>query len=204
MKPARWYCPPGVAKPAHAVVPGQLPLLPHAGPSGAPPGGIVYGGVFEDCEPGWQSHPAGHWFHLAEAIPAQLIRLDTHPRLVTWREVAGAIPGHLWRVPALLEPVRDDRTGNIELFISSLDRTWNGTGWDTPLALADLQRRLLRCHYSLGQGAMSLYGAEAVRMALDVLALGQVFDPAEAVAAGWVSEVLVVRTLCAAVSLEIG
>ena len=204
MRPVRWYCPPGVAKPKHAIVPGCLACMPNAGPPGAPPGGMCYGAPIEPGEAGWMPHPDGHWFNLTDAQPAILIRLDTHPRLVRWHDVAGATTDHLWRVPVLLSPVYCDGTGSIIRFDSALDRVWNGAGWDTPAEIQSVQRRLLSAHYAVGTGQASLSSDAAVQVAIDVLQLGQEFDPYEVVAAGWVTEVLVVRVLLAAVDMELG
>lgn len=202
MRPFRWYCPPGVAKPAHAVVPGVVACLPDAGPPGATPGGTVYGGTLELGEKGWKKHRGGWWFNGQGSAPSLLIRLDPHPRLIRWVEVAGSIPDHLWRVPVLLEPVMDE-SGTPVLFRGALDRVWNGQGWDTPQEIESLMRRLLSLCLDIGRGATSLSSPEAVAAALDVLALGQVFDRDEVVEEGWISEVVVLRTLIGGCGMEI-
>lgn len=202
MLPFRWYCPPGVAKPAHAVVPGAVACLPHAGPPGAPPGGTVYGGLLELDEPGWRAHPGGWWYNGRGSAPALLIRLDPHPRLVKWTEIVGAHQDHTWRVPVMLEPVMDE-TGNPVLFKSALDRVWTGNGWDAPPEIDGLMRRLLSVCHEIGRGGASLTSPEAVDAALDALALGHIFDRGEIIEEGWVSEVLVLRTLLATCGMEI-
>lgn len=203
MRPIRWYCPPGIAKPAHAIIPGFCQCLPTGGPPGAVPGGICYGGAIEPDEGlGWYQHPAGHWFNFQGSAPALLIRLDTNPRLVRWVEVAGADPTHIWRVPVLLDPVYGD-DGEISLFKSALDRIWTGDVWNATESVQELQRRLMMACHALGTDRATLTSSEAVQTALDVLRQGHEFDPAEIVASGWVSEVLVVRTLIAACGLEL-
>lgn len=204
MRPVRWYCPPGVAKPSHAIIPGVLACLPDGGPPGAVPGGTCYGGAVEPGEDGWKQHPAGgHWYNYSEAVPALLIRLDTSPRLVRWVEVTGANPSHTWRVPVLMEPVYGDDGETILLFKSALDRVWKCDAWDTPETLHDLQRRLMLVCHALGTDKASLSSAEAVQAALDVLRQGHEFDEHEIVTEGWVSEVLVIRTLVAACGMEL-
>lgn len=204
MRPVRWYCPPGLAKPKHAIIPGSLACLPEGGPPGAVPGGTCYGGPVEPDEPGWQQHQAGHWFNYTEAVPALLLRMDPNPRMVRWVEVAGADPSHTWRVPVLMEPVYGEDGETILLFKSALDRVWTGTTWDTPEAVSDLQRRLMLVCHALGTNQANLTSVEAVQATLDVLRQGHEFDPQEIIAAGWVSEVLVVRVLVAACGLELG
>lgn len=196
MRPVRWYCPPGVPKPPHAIIPGELQCLPEAGPPGAPPGGRCYGAPVEPGEEGWQRHPAGHWFNFAGASPAILIRLQTDPRILEWVEVAGSDPTHLWRVPKLVEPVLGD-DGEILLFKSALDNVWTPAGWSLPPAMQDLQRRLLGLCHGIGTDKIRLDAPEAVGMALDVLGQGHEFDVYEVAAAGWVTEVLVIRALLA-------
>jgi hypothetical protein len=205
MLPIRWYCPPGVAKPAHAVIPGVCQCLPTGGPPGAVPGGVCYGGAIEPDEiHGWHQHPAGHWFNFHDSAPALLIRLDTNPRLVRWIEVAGADPAHIWRVPVLMEPVYGEDGQTPQLFKSALDRIWTGEAWNATESVQDLQRRLMMVCHALGTDRASLSSEEAVRAALDVLRQGHEFDPLEVVKAGWISEVLVVRTLVAACGMELG
>ncbi len=204
MRPIRWYCPPGVARPRHAVVPGICQCLPTGGPPGAVPGGTCYGGAIEPDEgPGWTHHHDGHWFNLTGSAPALLIRLDTNPRLVRWVEVAGADPAHLWRVPVLMEPTYGEDGETPVLFTSALDRLWTGTAWDTPSEIHDLQRRLMMVCHALGTDSAALSSEDAVRAALDVLLQGHEFDPHEVVRSSWISEVLVVRTLVAACGLEL-
>lgn len=203
MRLPRWYCPPGVDRPAHAVVPGIMRCTDTGGPPGAIPGGLCYGGPVETDEHGWIAHPSGHWFNFTDADPAVLLRLDPHPRLVRWRDIGGSQAGQTWHVPALLSPKYDEKSGELALFVSALDRIWTGDGWNTPAEITDLQRRLLTIHHQLGTGSISLDSPEAVQVALDVLRLSHVFDDYEITKAGWVSEVLVVRTLLAAVEMDI-
>jgi hypothetical protein len=203
VKPVRWYCPPGVAKPAHAIIPGACQCLPTGGPPGAVPGGMCYGGAVEPEDTGWQKHPAGHWFTYEDASPALLIRLDANPRLVRWIEIAGADPAHIWRVPVLLEPVYGEDGETPILFKSALDRIWTGGKWDTPTEILDLQRRLLLMCHAIGTDRTVVSSAEAVKTALDALLEGHEFDPAELIAAGWVSEVLVLRTLIGTCGMEL-
>lgn len=203
MRPVRWYCPPGVAKPAHAIIPGACQCMPTGGPPGAVPGGMCYGGAVEPEDTGWQQHPAGHWFTYEDACPAQLIRLDAHPRLLRWIEIAGADPSHIWRVPVLLEPVFGEDGETPILFKSALDRTWTGGAWEMPADILSLQRRLLVMCHALGTNRLTVSSADAVQTALDVLRHGHDFCDAELIRAGWVSEVLVLRTLIATCGMEL-
>lgn len=202
MKPARWYCPPGIPKPAHAVIPGNLQCELTGGPPGALPGGMCYGAAVEPDEAGWLEHPKGHWFNFTDAEPALLIRLDPHPCLITWKDTVGAHPKHLWRVPVLLVPeYKED--GDIARFNSALDRVWTGKGWNTDATIGDLQRRLLMVVHGIGTKRADLKSEESVQVALEILRLGQVFDEHEVTAAGWVNELLVVRVLIAACGMEL-
>jgi hypothetical protein len=202
VRPARWYCPPGVAKPAHACIPGILQCLPEAGPPGALPGGLCYGAPVEPRETGWQRHSAGHWFNFNGASPAILIRLDTDPRVVEWVEVAGRDPAQVWRVPKLVEPVTDE-AGEVVLFKGALDCTWTGKGWTLPPRLQELQRSLLTVCHDLGRGALRLDSMACVDLAIGILGEGHTIDAEEVTAAGWVTEVLVVRVLLAAAGMRL-
>jgi len=202
MLPPRWYSPPGVAKPAHVCIPGEMQCLDNAGPPGAVPGGKCYGAPVEIGEEGWTLHPAGHWFNLTDATPCLMIRLDIHPRLIRWVDAGGAKEGHMWRVPVLLDPVCDEK-GIIVTFKTALDRMWNGSDWSIPKEIDDLRRRLLLVNHAIGTNQADLSSAEAVKVALDLLHLGQVFDDHEVINAGWVNEVLVVRTLIAGIGMEL-
>jgi hypothetical protein len=205
MMPARWYVPPGEQRPDHAVSPVVCRMTETGGPPGAVPGGLCVGGPMDPDEQGWQRHSAGHWFNLRGASPLQMIRLDPHPRLVEWRTVAGSLPDHLWRVPVLVSPVYDEENSStIISFKSGLDRVWTGKEWDLPDRLVDLRRRLLWTFQEVAGERMTLASADAVAMALDLLSEGQQFDREEIIAEGWVSEVLVVRTLCAGTDRDIG
>jgi len=130
--------------------------------------------------------------------------MDPNPRMVRWVEVCGADPSHIWRVPVLMEPVYGDDGESILLFKSALDRVWTGNSWDTPEAVGDLQRRLMLVCHALGTNTANLSSAEAVQAMLDVLRQGHEFDQQEIIAAKWISEVLVVRTLVAACGMELG
>lgn len=164
---------------------------------------MCYGGAVEPEDTGWQQHPAGHWFTYEDASPALLIRLDANPRLVRWIEISGANPAHIWRVPVLLEPVYGEDGETPILFKSALDRIWTGGKWDTPTEILDLQRRLLLMCHAIGTDRTVVSSAEAVKTALDALSEGHEFDPAEVIKAGWVSEVLVLRTLIGTCGMEL-
>lgn len=205
MFPARWYCPPGITRPAHAVTPIVCRMTEIGGPPGAIPGGMCYGGPIEPHETGWHQHPGGWWYCLRDASPMQMIRLDPHPRLVEWRTVAGADPSHLWRVPVLISPVFDEaEPERVVGFKSGLDRIWNGQGWDIPERISTLRQRLLWTFQEIAGDRLNLTSAEAVDMAMGILAEGQLFDREEIITGGWVSEVLVVRVLCASSDRDIG
>jgi hypothetical protein len=176
--------------------------MPNGGPPGAIPGGICYGGAIEPNETDWHQDPAGHWFCYRDAVPALLIRMDINPRLLTWKEIGGAHPSHIWRVPVLIEPVHDEH-GDIILMKSAIDPIWSGPGWDVPANLESLRRRLMMMCHALGTNKATLGSPDAVAVALDVLREGHEFAPAEIIKAGWVSEVLVVRTLVAACGMEL-
>ncbi len=204
MRPVRWYCPPGIARPAHALTPMVCRMTDTGGPVGAVPGGICYGGPIEPGEVGWHQHASGYWFDYRQASPLQLIRLDPHPRLIEWKTVAGADPTHLWRVPVLVSPTFDEfDPDTITGFKSSLDRIWDGKEWTLPADLVELRQRLLWTFAEIAGDRVTLDSGEAVDMALGLLEQGQRFDRSEIIAAGWVSEVLIVRSLCAASDREL-
>jgi hypothetical protein len=174
------------------------------GPPGAVPGGECIGGPIEPGETGWKQHPAGHWFNFQGATPLQFSRLETDPRLIEWRTVAGAMPDHLWRVPVLVTPVHDESDPETVVgFKSGFDRVWNGQAWDTPQRLTDLRQRLLWTFQEIAGDRLTLSSAECVQMALDLLSEGHDIDHLEVVAEGWITEVLVVRVLCAATGREL-
>ena len=78
MTAPRYYCPPGVARPAHirALAPGAL--SPGAGPDGA--GGLMFGGPY-DPEERDQYHQAadGWWVRLTGVTPRDLLRTTAVP-----------------------------------------------------------------------------------------------------------------------------
>ncbi len=200
---ARWYCPPGMAKPTHCPWPDGIAmnLAPAAGPEGVAPGGRIWGGPMLAGEPGWHVHAQGWAFNLDGADPAHLLRLDPHPRIIDWRDVKGANPDQNWRVPVIFAPVRDDR-GNVVQFISALERTWDGKQWDDPADLNSLRRRLHATALGIGLERFNLEDPQVVTMALDILRQGHDFDAAEIIAAGWVTQILVIRTLLVATGMS--
>lgn len=90
MAAPRYYCPPGVDRPAHIAAVAPNALVDGAGPLGL--GGCTYGGAWEGPPRAWHAAPGGWWVSLDDVAPRDLLRTD-------------ARSGHLvdgWVVPAIV------------------------------------------------------------------------------------------------------
>lgn len=199
----RWYCPVGVERPAHVPYPGGIALLPGVGPDVAADGeggGTIYGGPFEPGEPGWTVTDAGWWVNLDGVAPQQLVRLETHPRILRWATVQGEHPDHWWRVPVLLTPQGQDAEGAPLLFVSAVERVFRGAdGWQPPSDLVELQHQLLAVAMDQGVGNRD---ADEMAVLADlvavILGLGHTVSLHELIVKGWLTERVLLRVLIAA------
>jgi hypothetical protein len=204
----RYYCPPGVARPAHLprsyprvdIVEGKGPDVAEGGDGG----GVCWGGPLVHEEPGWKLTAAGWWLHPGECQPQHLVRMDASPRVRRWTTIDGVQAGEHWRVPLLIEQDQGSvgPDGKPTMFCSALDRVWDGAGWTAPADLVALQERLLTlAAAAAGVGREALGREDVVRLVFEILALGHHVDPSLIGARGWLSEALVLRVLLAAAGL---
>lgn len=194
-----YYCPPGVARPAHCPHIHIHGAVPEAAPDGA--AGTVFGGPALPADrERWVQHPAGWWLLPGAHRPQDLVRLETSPRIQRWYLVQGALPSHWWRVPVLLTPADPKDPGNPDKgSVSALDRIRHRGGWSAPEALRSAQERLLAVTlgYELA-GTLEERNAAVVALAVDLLGLGHHVTEFELDTYGWLTESLVDRVLIAA------
>jgi hypothetical protein len=214
VRPAvRYYCPKGIARPAHRddFVGEGAELLPGIGPDTVPPHGgtgegRVWGGLYVPGEPGWVKTDAGWFVNLGTSLPQHLQRIHVHPRITRWTIVHGAQAEHRWRVPVLLTIEPSEDPDQPPTWVSALERVYRGAdGWIEPGDLIDLQNRL----HDVAQG-VALRGRldeewQAITdLAIDLLALGQRISRHELAASAaspagaWLSERMLLRTIVAA------
>lgn len=204
LRPIRYYCPPGVDRPAHrADLVGGVSLVAGAGPdvaSGGPGGGMVIGGLYEPAEGGWSQTAAGWWLHMGDTVPQHLARAEGHPRIVRWTTVDGAQADHRWRVPVLVAPSEtDDGT-----YVSTLERALGAAGWQAPADLAPIQARLLDQVHGLARGGDFAVELERVTdLVIELLTLGHHVSRHELIAAGWLTERVLLRVLIAAAAVPL-
>jgi hypothetical protein len=188
------YTPDGIAKPSCCPHLAPVACLPGRGPDGGE--GLCWGGSLP--LPGsvrWTKTPAGWWVALDGITPQALRRVSTHPRILRWLSIPGTSPDHRWRVPVL---VTSDEDGDP---ILAVDRILTADRWKESDDLAPLVSALLAVHAGRPlHESPDERNAACVALALDLLALGQWVDRDLAVAAGWVSESLVVEILRAALN----
>lgn len=183
-------------------------LKPGHGPdvaAGGPGGGTLFGGTLEDLPDGstWTRSPAGWYVATCGHRPQDLLRLDRHPRVVTWARIDGALPGQGWQVPVLLTPAGEaDEHGYVaDGYLSALDRIWDGTTYGTPQDLAALQEPLLALANGVSVGGTLEQRNAAMReLAIGLLTLGQWVDGDLLAALGWLSERLQVQAILAAMN----
>lgn len=195
-----YYCPPGVARPAHCPHLHIFRALPQAAPDDQ--AGTVYGGVAQLADrAAWVRHPTDGWWLLPGGQrPQDLVRIETSPRILRWYLVQGAEPKHWWRVPVLLTPAdaADPRSPD-KGYVSALDRLRHRGGWSAPEALRSAQERLLAV--ALGHelaATIDERNTAVLRLVADILSLGHHVTDFELDAFGWLSEALVDRVLIAA------
>ena len=193
------YCPDGIPRPPCCAHQGGVDCVPGKGPDTiiAPDGttlggsGRCWGGSLPT--PGtvvWTKSPAGWYIALAGSTPQALRRMVTHPRILRWLTIPGAIAGQRWRVPVLLTRDRDGDT------ILAIDRVLTVDGWREPDDLTNLTERLwavaLGTHLHEDPAARN---AAVVQLAIDILSLGQWFDADLAKITGWISEEFLIRVV---------
>jgi hypothetical protein len=206
MRPGiRYYCPPGIDRPAHREDLGAgAELLPGKGPEAAlgqgAGGGAVYGGLYVDREPGWQRTAAGWWVHLGGTVPQHLVRAAPHARIIRWSLVAGALPEHRWRVPVILMP-QGGEAGVEPVYVSVLEKEWRGdeAGWKTPPELVVMQDQLISVAHDLAMSSdLEAQTKDITDLTLALLAIGHLVSRHEIAAGGWLSELTMLRVLAAA------
>jgi hypothetical protein len=156
----------------------------------------VWGGAYQAT--GWLEHSRGVWVHLDGRLPQHLTRFEISPRITVWKCVPGAIEGHEWQVPVLLAP-----TGSGS-YRSALDRVLGRDGWGAPAELEALQRQLLAIAQGVPQGVTEEERDAAMTdLAVRLLSCGQWVDADLLRAAGWLSERMLVRVICAAYGKDV-
>ena len=197
------YCPTGIDRPACCAHRAPIDLLRGKGPDAVATivngqevitggGGKIYGASGYDpaTREKWRKTRAGWWLLLLNHKPQDLIRLQAHPRVRRWAPLVGAQPEHTWHIPILLEPTRLG-------WMSALDGIWDGESWSAG-ELARLQEPLLAIANGVQQGDDATREADFRRLAIDLLALGHLVDEDLLIAAGWLSESLMLRVVLTA------
>jgi len=199
-----FYTPDGVARPDCCPHLAPLACLPGKGPDviagadGRPFGGagLCWGGSLPI--PGsvrWTKTAAGWYVALDGITPQALRRVTTHPRILSWRTIPGALPGQRWRVPAL---ITSDEDGDP---ILAVDRILTPNGWRESDDLAPMIEKLISVHNGrpLHEDA-DQRNAECTALAIAILGLGQWIDMDLATVTGWVSESFLIDVLRAAMN----
>jgi hypothetical protein len=169
-------------------------------------GGFLYGAQeFSPDEKGWELTSAGWYLNMGPGCqPQHLIRLDTNPRIIRWKQVEGVTPGHWWRVPVLLQP---DRAGEEfgrepDYYVSALDGVWTSRGWQDPPELTALMRLLLEVAMNIGESKdFEKSERELVEIVAQVLAQGHHVSIHELERGAWLSKALLLRVLLATLDL---
>lgn len=188
------FCPPDVAKPACCPHAGQVRQTSEGGPEKT--GGTCWGGPFDPAGAQWIKSRAGWWLGLIGHKPQDLTRLESHPRVMRWRVIDGALDGHFWRVPVLLTPADEMPKHG---YISALDRLWNGSEWTAPQDLAALQEPLLAIVHGIPLKMDLAERDAAIRgLAIGLLTVGHWIDHEFLAMTGWLSESLILATIRAA------
>jgi hypothetical protein len=195
------YVPLGVTPPSHLAPGNIIGIREGKGIGGTE--GVLYGTQPELIgSPLWQRTAEGWWILFQGQQPQQLRRMDTSPRILTWTPVDGANRGEVWLVPRLLkliDPEREDLG-----YVSALDRIYAGEGqWRGEPALARLQEQLLSIahHVQLAPTPDERNGL-ILRLVIDLAAIGHYVSLAEMIAAAWLSELVQLRFIFAALGRD--
>lgn len=204
-----WYCPPGIRLPDHvqwrdavqAIVPGKGPDV-DVDPE-AKGGGTIYGGGgYVDKQSGWSKTAAGYWVRFTGALPQHLVRMDMHPRVVSWTTLEGAWPGQEWIIPVLVRPVFRKGSDEPRCFQSALERTWRDGAFKDPQDLVQIQEKLIHVAQGLrieGRGYDPLF-----RLVLELIAMGHhSLSEAEFDKNEWITQKFAIRVFAAAAGLEV-
>lgn len=207
------YVPPGVSAPAW--MPRSRPgCEPTAARSRWPedlgcelieaePGGMFYPLGRQTLTPGWTRSAAGWWIRLGELKPQALARVERHPRVVSWAVIEGVVPEHQWAVPVLVR--WREQEGGQGLWVAALDRIWGGGDrWSMGSEIEYQVQLLLGLVHD--EGRLDIEDGdvveELVELAVALLQHGQHVDADLLILAGWLSELMVVRVLRAAIGWE--
>ncbi len=192
------FCPPGIDKPACCPHMGQVRVKSDAGPEGA--GGICWGGGYDAQAGTWTKTAAGWWLNLNGQQPQHLTRMQTHPRILRWRSIPGALEGHWWQIPVLLTHVLH---GEDKTYVSALDRIWSGTEWAAPSELKPIQERVLAVVNGIPLDMdLEVRNAAVRKLAVSILQIGQWVDQDFLSAAGWLSERMMLNAVACSADLE--
>lgn len=200
------YCPVGMPKPACCPHVAAVGLAPGRGPDAVTTiddgketvtggGGTCHGGGYQPGSQGWVKTPVGWWIQLRGHRPQDLVRLQPHPRVRRWVTIAGALTGHQWQIPVLIEPGPNG-------WVSALDGIWNGKEWAGG-DLADLQAAVLAVANGIPEtpdadGNAIDRATEFRLLAIKLLGIGQFSDEDLLVATGWLSESVMLGAVLAA------
>lgn len=190
-----YYCPPGIARPTHIPWQAGMRMQADASPDGSE--GILYA-PSADIPPGlaWQKTDAGWYLLMGTHRPQDLVRLNPSPRIVAWHALAGAEPGHVWRVPVLLTPADPAASDTDKTYVSGLDRIWRGGTWGSPPELLDAQRQLLAVMHGVALADdLEARNRAFLDLAITILSQAHHVSPAEFIHGGWMSEGLPAKVL---------
>ncbi len=191
-----YYCPDGVAKPAHCPHASTMRPLPGMSPDGGT--GLVYATHYDaESKPRWLKTSGGWWILLDGKRPQDLLRLSCSQRILRWHVIAGAEAGHVWRVPVLLtlsDP--DDKDSG---YVTAVDRIFSGGEWIASPEITSMQERLLAIaqHIALDDD-LAKRNAAVTALTIELLQVGHLVASCEIEAARWLSELMQLRVIFAA------
>lgn len=188
----------------------QVRLHGTAGPHSECHGALVIGGTWSESMAGeWRRTDDGVWV-LCEPwrTPQTMVSLRT-PRCVRqWSTVEGSEPGHVWRIPVVLERIDSHRED--AGWMSALDRVYGpNMALITDHHMEDVAYRLL----AVGMGMpleqlredcepdVDKRNAAMARLAMDLMCVGHHLWPAEILARGWLRESMVCDIIAHAIGV---
>lgn len=192
-----YYLPKGMPRPAHLVHQGGIAVSASTGPTDATEaerGGTIFGAAWDDRTlPLWRKTQAGWWVAMGSATPMQFSRMVP----VEGAIIPGKDPDHRWLVPSLLR--WRDGFG----LVSAVPAEFRDYQWQAPAHLEPLLVKLKCLFYWQAEGDVpEVPDDEALRLAVDILALNYHISLDELTVSGWLTDRLVLEVMRTAVGLD--